>query len=176
MSKEYDAYLTEHIANVKRGMEWLYDNIPFIRSLIPNRFDLIGAGFRHDDSKYTKCEYDAYDDYFYGTKTEEVKMAFNFAWLKHIHENPHHWQHWVLIHDDEPMEALEMPEVYVIEMIADWWSFSWKKGKLFEIFDWYDKHKDGMILHEKTRELVEKILDLMKEELSYKQEDKTDDD
>lgn len=173
MSKEYDAYLTEHIANVKRGIDWLYDNIPYIRTIVP-KYGLIGVGFRHDDSKYTKDEYDAYDDYFYGTKTAEVKKAFNYAWLKHIHMNPHHWQNWVLIHDDEPMEALEMPEVYVIEMIADWWSFSWKSGKLFEIFDWYDKHKEGMILHDKTRELVEKILDLMKEELSYKQEDKVE--
>ena len=165
MSKEYNAYLKEHIENVKRGIVWLHNNLPFVRNRIPSLSTLMEAAYQHDNSKYTSAEYDAYDDYFYGTKTAEVKKAFNYAWLNHIHQNKHHWQYWVLIHDDEPMEALEMPEVYVIEMIADWWSFSWKNGNLFEIFDWYEKHRDGMVLHPKTKELVEKILDLMKEEL-----------
>lgn len=30
----------------------------------------------------------------------EVVENFNRAWLLHIHRNPHHWQHWVLINDD----------------------------------------------------------------------------
>ena len=165
MSIAYDQYLTEHIDGVQHGIAWLYDNIPYIRNLIPCSTDVLSLGFQHDNSKYESCEYSAYDDYFYGQKTPEVREAFNYAWLHHIHANPHHWQHWMLIHDDEPMEALEMPEKYVIEMIADWWSFSWKKGNLSEIFDWYDKHKAGMILHQKTRTLVETILGLMKEEL-----------
>lgn len=165
MSIAYDQYLREHIDNVQHGIEWLCDHIPYVKSLVPDRIDLLSLGYQHDNSKFEGCEYDAYDEYFYGRKTPEVKKAFNYAWLHHIHCNPHHWQHWVLIHDDEPMEALQMPEKFVIEMIADWWSFSWKNEKLTEIFDWYAKHKDGMILHPKTREQVENILNLMKEEL-----------
>lgn len=165
MSIAYDQYLTEHIDHVKNGISWLYDHIPYIRTLIPNRIDIMTLGYMHDNSKYELAEYDAYDEYFYGKKNADVEKAFDYAWLHHIHCNPHHWQYWVLIHDDEPMEALEMPETYVIEMIADWWSFSWKKENLTEIFGWYENHKEGMILHPNTRELVEKILDLMKEEL-----------
>ena len=56
-----------------------------------------------------------------------------------------------------------MPKVYILEMIADWWSFSWKSDNLEEIFDWYDKHKDKMLLHEKTRKLVEDILEAIKD-------------
>lgn len=165
MSVAYDEYLTTHIENVKLGIIWLYYNIPYVRSLVPNRIDVMSLGYSHDKSKHEPAEYAAYDDYFYGKKTAEVEKAFDYAWLHHIHRNPHHWQYWVLIHDDEPMEALEMPETYVIEMIADWWSFSWKSNNLFSIFDWYEKHSEGMILHPKTRELVEKILSLMEEEL-----------
>lgn len=165
MSVAYDEYLTTHIENVKLGIAWLYDHIPYVRSLVPNMVDLISLGYFHDNSKYEPDEYDAYNDYFYGEKSAEVRKAFKYAWLHHIHSNPHHWQYWVLINDDEPMEALEMPETYVIEMIADWWSFSWKSNNLFGIFDWYEKHSKGMILHAKTRELVEKILSLMEEEL-----------
>lgn len=82
----------------------------------------------------------------------------------HIHRNPHHWQHWVLIHDDEPAEYLDMPYEYIIEMICDWWSFSHKVGKLTEIFDWYKKHKD-MQLSDKTRKTVEDILDKIKNKI-----------
>ena len=63
-----------------------------------------------------------------------------------------------------------MPKNRVIEMICDWWSFSWKSGNLGEIFDWYEKHKD-MKLHENTRKFVEDILGKMKEELEKEKED-----
>jgi len=155
MSQEYTSYITTHVANVQKAADWLYEH-----QIIPEK---ISFGL-HDVSKYTAEEYKAYDDYFYGKRTKEVEKAFNYAWLHHIHANPHHWQYWVLKHDDEPEEALEMPEQYVYEMIADWWSFSHKTGNLREIFDWYAKHKD-MVLHENTRKLVEGILDKMKKAL-----------
>ena len=53
-----------------------------------------------------------------------------------------------------------MPLEYVIEMICDWWSFSFKTGNLYEIFDWYK-----MILHEKTKKFVEETLDKIKKVL-----------
>lgn len=67
--------------------------------------------------------------------------------------------------DDEPEEILEMPLEYVIEMIADWWSFSFRSGNLREIFSWYETHEPGMILHPKTKNLVEDILGRIKDEL-----------
>lgn len=165
MSIAYDQYLRDHIDFVQHGIAWLYGHIPYVKTLVPNMMEVMSLGYSHDNSKYEQAEYDAYDEYFYGKKTAEVEKAFNYAWLHHIHCNPHHWQYWVLIHDDEPQEALEMPAKYVIEMIADWWTFSWKKEKLSEIFDWYEKHSPGMILHPNTKAMVENILNLMKEEL-----------
>lgn len=58
-----------------------------------------------------------------------------------------------------------MPYNYVIEMICDWWAFSWQKGKLDEIFAWYDEHSKYMKLHPKTRKTVEEILAKMKDKL-----------
>ena len=171
MSIAYDQYLRDHIDFVQHGIAWLYDHIPYVKTLVPNMMEVMSLGYCHDNSKRDPAEYDAYDNYFYGKKTAEVEKAFDYAWLHHIHCNPHHWQYWVLIHDDEPMEALEMPETYVIEMIADWWSFSWKSNNLFSIFDWYEKHSKGMILHPKTRELVERILSLMEEDLKNGDDD-----
>ena len=167
MSLEYDDYLNQHILNVANASDWIRQNI----GLDVNSFDISSNVFIHDDSKYSKEEYDAYDAYFYGGKrTKEIKDNFNYAWLHHIHNNPHHWQYWVLINDDpnNGTVALDIPYKYVVEMICDWWSFSWSNDNLYEIFDWYDKHKDYMILSKNTRELVEDILSKIKKKLDEK--------
>ena len=121
----------------------------------------------HDQSKYDKEEYDAYDAYFYGNRSYEVVQNFNYAWLQHIHKNPHHWQHWILINDDSDLGivALEIPLNYIIEMICDWWSFSWRSGNLYEIFDWYAKHRDGMQMNTTSRRIVEDILNKIRTKL-----------
>ena len=66
-----------------------------------------------------------------------------------------------------------MPLEYVIEMIADWWSFSFRSGNIREIFSWYDKHKE-MKLHPKTRKLVEDILERIKVELDKEEANETE--
>lgn len=170
MSQRYDDYIQEHRENVFKAFQWLEENLPEV-------FDDEMAKARckcecqwyHDESKNSIDEYDAYDKYFYGgNRSYKVVNDFNLAWLHHIHANKHHWQHWVLINDDpnEGTKALDMPEEYIIEMICDWWSFSWKQGKLDEIFNWYDEHKDHMILSERTRDQVNEILNMIKNKLS----------
>ena len=171
MSKEYDNYLEQHRGNVKKAYEWICKNLPVLPGLTVA--GLFGV-YEHDKSKDTPFEYQAYDAYFYGEKkTPEVEEAFNSAWLSRIHDNPHHWQHWVLINDDpdEGIICIEMPVFYVIEMICDWWAFSWAKGNLHEIFKWYDEYKDYIKLHDKTRSLVEDILDKIYNKLELEDEE-----
>ena len=73
----------------------------------------------------------------------------------------------MLIHDDpdEGETILDMPYHYILEMICDWWTFSWSKETLTEIFGWYDQHKDYMKLSEKTRKTVGDILGKIKQKL-----------
>lgn len=171
MSVNYSKYLDQHTDNVFKGYDWIRENIP---EILNGEDYEIQIRFCHDNSKYEVEEYTAYDEYFYGkTKTHEIKKNFNLAWLHHIHNNPHHWQHWVLINDNpgEGMIMLDMPHNYIIEMICDWWSFSWTKGNLYEIFSWYDAHKDYMKLSDKTRETVEDILEKIKTKLDEDKED-----
>lgn len=156
MSKEYNKYLQEHKNNVASAFYWLQENTPH---LMVNDYERqITAD--HDMSKSDNEEYEAYDDYFYGDKTDEVKQEFNKAWLCHIHRNPHHWQHWILNNDDpdEGELILDMPYNFIIDMICDWWSFSFKQDKLYEIFKWYEEHKRYIKLSDNTRSLVEYIL------------------
>ena len=155
MSKKYDEYLENHRNAVRKAYHWIATYIPeFSDTIAEHNIE------SHDISKYALDEYTPYDNYFYGEKSSTTIEAFNRAWLMHIHRNPHHWQYWVLINDDAEEETIciEMPYEYVIEMICDWWSFSWIKGDLFEIFTWYENHKNHIKLHHNTRLIVEKIL------------------
>lgn len=182
MSIQYDEYLKEHIKCVKQAYNYMKSKMPQFFEF-EGRENLKGWSIdKHDESKYSLEEYDAYDTWFYKNQSSGSKGAFNKAWLHHIHNNPHHWQHWVLIEDDPEtvdgikvdfgdnnrvtqITPIKMPDNYIMEMIADWWSFSWKSGNLFEIFDWYERHKATMKLHMETRNRVETVLNELKNTL-----------
>ena len=178
MSEKYDEYIIEHKNNVFKGFLWLEENLPeVLPSKDANEISGISeyeickhqCEFAHDKSKYDVEEYYAYDNYFYGgNQSYQVVQDFNKAWLHHIHNNPHHWQHWILINDnpDEGEIILDMPDVYIIEMICDWWAFSWKKGDLHEIFNWYAEHIDYMKLSDYTYKKVKDILNKIHAKLS----------
>ena len=166
MSKEYDEYLERHISDVNLAARWMVNHMNM--RLTDDEMDTLMRNIEnHDRSKYDECEYRAYDDYFYGERDIE---AFNLAWLHHIHNNPHHWQHWLLMNDDGKYRlpgkviALRMPTVYLVEMLADWWSFSWSSGRLTDVFDWYDEHKDMIVLHRDTRVELEDMLETLLDE------------
>ena len=67
---------------------------------------------------------------------------------------------------------MDMPENYILEMICDWWSFSWRSENLYEIFDWYDKNGPYMKLSRKTRKSVEFILENIRKVLNELDNDK----
>ena len=177
MSIEYDIYLNEHIENVQRGLAWMRDNLK-VNGLIdeeamPIAFD---HSLFHDSSKTSSEEYPAYDAYFYGgNRSYKVCQDFDYAWLHHQKLNPHHWQYWILIKDEpddkdeDPFDTelhkpgptlkpLLIPLEYIYEMIADWWTFSWKSGNLFEIFAWYNTNSPYMLMHEASKAVVNGIL------------------
>ena len=180
MSREYDEYLRDHIGAVQNGWAWMEENLlnrdgftEWICQQYPDEFDPIDIFVirelvqHHDESKTEPEEYFAYDDYFYLKKNNRsfsVVERFNRAFLIHMHRNPHHWQYWVLTDDNkgDGVKVIEMPLSYIFEMICDWWSFSWREDDLTEIFDWWDKHKEWIKLHKRSRKVVEHILDEMK--------------
>ena len=149
MSREYDDYLTKHIQAVKA----CFGLFPFWKEC---GYELT----EHDISKYSEEEYCAYDDYFYPKKDSYglEKERFQYAWLHHQNANKHHWQYWVLINDEDGIEALKIPTIYIYEMVSDWGSFAYQKQDGSELIKWYESHKDKMILHEGTRRKVEELV------------------
>ena len=168
MSLAYDIYLDRHRENVRRAWAWMKARLQLEDPEHAVTFQVE----EHDRSKVLADEYEAYDDYFYGTGySYRQKERFDDAWLRHIHRNPHHWQHWVLIRDDGKIEPMEMPDCYVYEMIADWFSFSLGAGCPEEVLRWYAAHAKGMRLHEKTRQLVEETLKRMEDAMRAEKEE-----
>lgn len=126
---------------------------------------LIWQGIIHDWSKFLLDEWIPYANYFYGGDTRKDRFytpsqgtsEFNYAWLKHQHRNPHHWQHWVLQEDDGGKFAMEMPSKYALEMVCDWRGAGKAQGHN-DTLDWYMRNKNKMILNEFTRNYVEALL------------------
>lgn len=117
----------------------------------------------HDWQKFTPIEFRAYAYTFYGPwnykdRPEWLVKEFDRAWLHHIHHGPHHWQHWILHQDTEGTKVLEMPEVYVREMVADWCGANHAVNGKLDVYNWYAKTKDKQIMHPTTRHLVNVLL------------------
>lgn len=170
----YDLYLDEHKKNVYIAFCWLKDNLP--ENLFNTKLKedaQFECRFKHDFSKYSEEEYIGYSNFYYGNEDNVSKTIkdYEYSNLHHLHNNPHHWQYWVLISSNIPYQkALEIPDIYIIEMICDWWSFSWWDKNLLEIFDWYDKHKSHMIINEKSLNKINSILLFIKNKLNNKKE------
>lgn len=178
----YISYLSNHINNVKIGFHWLeeylsniFDDTFFNEYMndMNDEYQIESLDVQiqeHDSSKWMIDEMIPYANYFYGHNQYEYYNEFNYAWALHIHRNPHHWQYWILIEDDPKSTnnqiLLKMPYNYIIEMICDWWAFSWNDDDLTEIFLWYNEHKANMKMHPQTQAMVEKILNLLNDKLS----------
>ena len=162
MSIEYDNILRQHNTNVRKAYFWIKKSLPEI--LLPG-YDYSWYIDFHDDTKTIPDEYEAYDNYLFGKRTKEVEMQYKRMKLEHRHRNPHHWQYWILYDIDGKPEVLDMDYPYIIEMICDWWSFSWAKDDVFYIFDWYEDNKKNIKFSKNTRKTVEDILDKLEAKL-----------
>ena len=155
MSKEYDEYLDMHINAVKKCYNIIWG----------------GTLEEHDSSKYSEEEYKAYDDYFYGNSLRKsdvskaiemykIDKVFDYAWLHHLHNNPHHWQFWLLPNDDGTVEALDIPKKYIKEMVADWAAFSYINNNAQGLLDWYSSNREKQKMSYLTRRRVDKAVGL----------------
>lgn len=124
------------------------------------RYGRVWQGIVHDWSKFRPDEWFPYANFFYGEKPSSLfsKNAFDLAWLKHQHRNPHHWQHWVLREDSGDIKCLEMPENALVEMICDWEGAGLAITGKRETRVWYEKNKEHIQLHELSRNLAEALL------------------
>lgn len=153
------AYINEHRANVKKAFDYLV-KIGIVDKEDFDLYEELKVNIQnHDFSKRSIYEFEPYAKRFFLPNGKELyKEDFDKAWLHHIHSNPHHWNYWVLVDGVGEITALEMPKVYVYEMICDWLSFGFKKGDLTEIKSFNESKRNEYILHPNTRKLVDDII------------------
>lgn len=149
---------------------WLLPHLRYLRYVLRHKWFVLLAGvwlgvplwqlLVHDLSKFSAAEWGPYVRSFYGPqpRTTHVKIEFDYAWRHHQRVNPHHWQYWLLQEDSGVPKALEMPEKYVLEMVADWVGVGLALGKGWENAPaWYDQQQH-QVFHPTTRALVDMLI------------------
>ena len=115
----------------------------------------------HDKSKYDEKEFEGYRQWFFPKDGEEKNHdAFLKSWQHHYQTNDHHWQYWI-----DGTNVKEMDRLAIAEMILDWEAMSvqFKNNPV----DWYNEHKNEIVLGKQTRELVEKTLNSLQSIKEY---------
>lgn len=123
----------------------------------------------HDWTKFTKSEFGPYARKHYGgyypksifeapvgytdKLRSEVEQEYIVALNSHYKHNLHHWNHWV-----KDGVAQEMPEVYVREMLADFFAAGRTYQKSWNITAWLQNNIFKMNLHPNTRTLLYGLL------------------
>lgn len=114
-------------------------------------------GLLHDIYKFHPVEFWPYVKHFYD-KSESNE--FNIAWLHHIHNSPHHFEYWIMQGkiNESKTKCIEIPEKYIIELIADWKSAQRCKTGNNNVWEWYLQCKKQIHLHCRTKMRIEKEL------------------
>lgn len=116
----------------------------------------------HDLSKWSDEEFPFYARNFFGDG--QNKTGFGIAWLHHIHNNPHHWQHWLFpdgysIAGSDIIDGMApMPTMYIREMVADWMASSKTYTKSWDMSEWLYRNMRKIIIHPKTADYLWSVL------------------
>ena len=139
------------------------------------RAGILWQGLRHDLSKYSPTEFLQGAKYWQRTRSpndreREVK-GYSDAWMHHKGRNRHHFEYWS---DYSPVDKIvrpvEMPLRYVAEMFCDrvaaskiYMGDNYTDKSPLEYFERGKARRVGRI-HEKTSDLIERMLTVLAEE------------
>lgn len=145
---------TKHLQTVIRHIKLVQDNCEKLAwSMIENgqpeqAIDLMKNALKHDSSKLDGIEW---------LYLREGSPHFDLALEQHVKTNPHHPEHW-------KSGIIEMPPIYIAEMVCDWKARSDEFGT--DLRSWikesaykrYEIPPNG-----KVAKIVKKYLDLLLE-------------
>jgi hypothetical protein len=167
---QYEIYIANHIRNVKYAYK-KYESV--FKIIFPNVYSNINTLNQlktniniHDKSKYDYNEFKPYANKFFpivGTDPNSIKCEsrFQVAWLHHIHNNPHHPAHWVL-YDDGNVIVLNMPDIYIIEMLCDWLAMGIYYGTTLESY-WESESAQKLPMTKYTKSKIEEFINYLEE-------------
>ena len=161
-------------------MKYLKVNLEYLSYVLKHKFFVFWAGlyilppgwwqktkfvFRllvHDYSKFYPDEWTSYRDWFNDRPESDPEKSqahdrFDYGWLKHIHRQDHHWQHWSQIRDatsvHEGSELIQppIPDLAMREMVADWAGAGRAQHGEWEVEEWYLKNEEKMNVRETSK-------------------------
>lgn len=135
---------------------------------------LYKQGLLHDMSKYSPVEFFVGARYYQGDRSpnnaEREDIGYSSSWLHHKGRNKHHYEYWIdysLSSIDGGMAPAPMPKKYVVEMLMDRIAASkvYQKEKYTDTspLAYYMLGKDCAPIHEETKALLEKLLNMLAE-------------
>lgn len=140
----YEDYIKNHVKNVWDAFNEFTSIFIKVFPEVFNNDDIRKQLARniaiHDNSKYDANEFYAYANRFYPIKGNDCNPEdpkYKLAWLHHIHNNPHHPEHWVYWDNGKDI-ILDMQDIYIIEMLCDWEAMSMYFGT--KTIDYYREH------------------------------------
>jgi hypothetical protein len=127
----------------------------------------------HDMSKFKPSEFIPYahtfvDDRGNGRYVETPE--FNQAWNHHQKRNQHHHQYWLLKEDSGATIPMNMPDIYIEEMICDWLGAGRAINGVFDFdFKWYYNNKSNMVVSKYTEMTIEHYIRKIKRQYGTKE-------
>lgn len=134
---------------------------------------LYKQGLLHDLSKYSPTEFLVGCKYYQGNKSpnnaERIERGYSSAWLHHKGRNKHHMEYWIDygVEKEKGITGMKMPVKYVVEMFLDrvaaCKNYQKEKYTTESPLKYYEQGKAVHILHEESRELLERLLYMLAE-------------
>ena len=134
---------------------------------------LYRQGLLHDMSKYSPSEFLVGARYFQGDRSpnnaEREAIGYSSAWLHHKGRNKHHYEYWCDYSSrvSGGILPVPMPDRYIAEMFMDRVAACkvYKKEAYTDCspLEYYQMGKDPAPMHEYTREVLEKLLNMLAE-------------
>lgn len=133
---------------------------------------LYRQGLLHDLSKYGPTEFLVGIKYYQGDRSpnnaEREAIGYSAAWLHHKGRNKHHYEYWIDYSTREipgGMAPAPMPDKYIVEMLMDRIAAcKIYNGAAYTQKDplaYYLKGKENAPIHPKTKELLERLLNML---------------
>ena len=145
-----------HKVEVYRAGEWLIMQ-RWVTGTGINLVKFNDLLYIHDLSKFSSAEAFGYAFFNFGGGSDEKEVEdFERAWHHHKMNNPHHPEYWLNPNRSGVIEPLEMPKIYVLEMIADWIG----AGKTYgtSLKDWLPENIEKFFFHHKTVDFLLHVL------------------
>jgi len=154
----YARYITRHkwyvfLACLKCGVPWWRGVIHDWRKFLPKEWGPYARNFFQADGSKKQVR-DSSGAYAAAARPDE----FQYAWLHH-QRHRHHWQAWCVLGDGGSVTALEIPETFIREMIADWVGAGRAISGRQDPRPWYIKNYQNMVMHTNSSTRLEELLE-----------------